>query len=216
MQTVFIIGDSTANAGEAPFYGWGSQLAAYVPQSIRVANHAASGRSSKSFWTEGLFDGVAKRLSPGDLLLIAFGHNDEKDDPARHTDPDSSFPQMLLRYIHAARSAEATPVLITSVSRCYFLDDGSLLYTHGEYPLAVRTLAGRENVPCIDLKRTTRALLQTLGPKEAETLFVHVAPGVYPHLPDGWHDKTHFNLHGAQTVAATVAEALSAQDLLRP
>lgn len=214
MQTIHIIGDSTVNASGAPFYGWGSQLAACLPNTLQVVNHAVSGRSSKSFWDEGLFAPVAQALAAGDLLLIAFGHNDEKDDKARHTDPDTTFPATLRRYIQAARQAGAVPALITSVSRCYFVGDGSLLYTHGEYPLAVRRLASEEGIPLIDLKRKTRALLLSLGQEASEALFVHTAPGEYASLPDGWHDKTHFNLHGAKTVAAMVAESLAAQGLL--
>ncbi|MDL2318003.1 rhamnogalacturonan acetylesterase [Eubacteriales bacterium OttesenSCG-928-A19] len=212
MKTIYIIGDSTVEDGHAPFFGWGGQLAGFLPEGCRVENHAIGGRSAKSFRDEGRFAPVEAALAPGDMLLIAFGHNDEKDDAARHTDPQTSFPETLERYVDAALAKQARPVLITSVSRCYFVSDGSLLYTHGEYPLAVRTLAARRSVPLIDLKARTRDLLRRLGPEGSKALFVHAAPGEYPDLPDGWHDNTHFNLHGARTVARMVAEALTRMD----
>ncbi|MDR1569540.1 MAG: rhamnogalacturonan acetylesterase [Oscillospiraceae bacterium] len=207
-KTIYIVGDSTVEDGRAPFFGWGGQLARLLPDSIRVVNGAKSGRSSKSFRDEGLFDPICREIRARDLLLIQFGHNDEKDDAARHTDPDDTFPESLSLYMDAAESAGATPVLITSVSRCFFTDDGSLMYTHGEYPRAVRELARLRGAPLIDLHAATRALLIRLGAEESKSLFVNVEPGEYPELPDGWHDKTHFNMHGAQTVAELAASAL--------
>lgn len=216
MQTIYVIGDSTVEDGHAPFFGWGGQLAGALPGGVRVENHAKGGRSSKSFWDEGRFVPVEDGMQAGDLLLIGFGHNDEKDDVERHTDPQSTFVAMLSRYLDAAEGKGATPVLVTSVSRNYFTGDGSLMYTHGEYPLAVRMLAASRGVPLIDLKAATRALMIGLGPQGSESLFVNVEPGEYEDLPDGFHDKTHYNLHGAQTAARIVADALAAQGLLRP
>lgn len=216
MQTIYVIGDSTVEDGTDPFYGWGGQLQAALPPGVSVINHAKGGRSSKSFWDEGRFAPVQAGMKAGDLLLIGFGHNDEKDDAERHTDPATTFPQMLSRYLDAAIAAGATPVLVTSVSRNFFTGDGSLMYTHGEYPGAVRALAAARAVPLVDLKAETRALLKQMGEEGSKALFVHKEPGEHPALPDGWHDKTHFNLHGAQVVANMVAEALTAQGLIRP
>ena len=214
MQTIFVVGDSTVENGSSPFYGWGGQLAAFLP-GIRVENLAKGGRSSKSFLAEGLFEPARQQMRTGDLLLIQFGHNDEKDDPERHTDPQTTFPDTLKAYVSAARASGATPVLLTSVSRNYFLGYGSLLYTHGEYPLAVRTLCQREQIALIDLEKETRALLISLGPKDAGGLFVNVAPGADPQYPEGIEDRSHFCLHGARTVARMVAADLSALGLIR-
>ena len=207
MQKIFIIGDSTVEDGAVPIYGWGGQLAPFLP-GTRIENLARGGRSSKSFLDEGLFEPARRQMRPGDLLLIQFGHNDEKDDPERHTEPETTFTQMLKVYVSAARAAGATAVLLTSVSRNYFLGDGSLLYTHGAYPLAVRTLCRREQIALIDLETKTRALLRSLGPRDAGRLFVNIAPGADPVHPEGIEDRTHFCLYGARTVAQIVAEAL--------
>lgn len=202
MQTIYIIGDSTVEDGGEPTYGWGGQLARYLPRGVQAQNHAAGGRSSKSFWDEGRLIPVVLGLKAGDLLLIAFGHNDKKDDAERHTDPETTFPETLSLYVNAAEQAGAAPVLLTSVCRRYFTGDNSLLYTHGEYPRAVRELAARRNVPLIDLKKLTRALLTALGPERSKALF---AEG----------DNTHFNLEGARRVAEMVAEALLAMGLIK-
>lgn len=215
MKTIYIVGDSTVETNTPPYYGWGGQLAPLLC-GVQVVNLAKSGRSSKSFLDEGLFEPARGAMKPGDLLLVGFGHNDEKDDPARHTDPETTFPQMLMVYVEAARKAGATPVLCTSVSRALFVgtEEESLLYTHGEYPAAVRALCKRENIALIDLKKQTRALLVSLGSQKSRALFVNIAPGEDPEHPEGIEDKTHFSQLGAQTVARMVAEALRAQKLL--
>ena len=207
MPTIFIIGDSTVEDNKPPFRGWGWALPEHVREGVTVRNHALSGRSSRSFREEGLFEPVARDLSAGDMLLIQFGHNDEKDDE-RHTDPDTTFPEELWRYCEAALSRGALPVLLTPVSRRFFVGDGSMLYTHGEYPRAIRRLAAEKNILLCDLKQDSRALFLELGPEKTAELFVRLAPGENPDFPDGHDDKTHFCAGGAAVIAGLVAREL--------
>lgn len=213
MKTIYVIGDSTVENGNDPYYGWGGQLKEYI-QNARIDNHAFSGRSSKSFWDEKRFEPVAASMREGDILLVSFGHNDEKDDAERHTDPDTTYPEMLMRYVAAAREAGAVPVLCTSVSRNFIGENGFVMYTHGAYPSAVRSLCVKENVALIDLELMTRELLKSLGLEKANTLFVNIPPGTDERFPDGIADKTHFNLYGARTVAEMIAKKLSELDIL--
>jgi lysophospholipase L1-like esterase len=75
LPNLFVIGDSTASNGSD--LGWGSHLADYFDSSkINVFNRARGGRSSRTFQTEGLWDQVLEKLTPGDFVLIQFGHND--------------------------------------------------------------------------------------------------------------------------------------------
>ena len=213
MRTIYVIGDSTVENGKDPYYGWGGQLAELLPD-VRVDNHAFSGRSSKSFWDEKRFEPVAASMRQGDQLLICFGHNDEKDDAERHTDPATTYPEMLLRYVNAARAAGAVPVLCTSVSRNFFAENGFVLYTHGAYPQAVRDLCKRENVALMDLELMTRDLMKELGAVKACDMFVNIAPGTDERFPDGVADRTHYNIHGAKRVAGMVADWLRENRLL--
>ncbi len=213
MPDVYLIGDSTVQAGGDPFYGWGSLLQPFCRAGVHVFNHAKSGESSRSFWESGLFGPVRDALRPGDLLMIQFGHNDEKDDH-RHTVPSGSYVDFLCGYLDAAQERGAVAALITSVSRRFFLSDGSLLYTHGEYPQAVRALAQKRGVPCIDLKKLSRALYLSLGPAKTADMFVRLAPGTHLDFPDGHGDLTHFNRGGAEIIAGLVATAMLAEDTL--
>ncbi len=213
MRTIYVIGDSTVENGHDPYYGWGGQLQALLP-GMRVDNHAVSGRSSKSFWDEKRFEPVAAGMKSGDILLVGFGHNDEKDDAERHTDAETTFPEMLMRYVNAARAAGAVPVLCTSTSRNFIVGNGFVLYTHGAYPHAVRALCEKENIDLTDLEMKTRALLRTLGPDQACDLFVNIPPGADERFPEGVADKTHFNINGAKIVAEMVVKNLREYGLL--
>ncbi len=207
MPAIYIIGDSTVEDNTPPFRGWGWALPKFVKEGVEVRNCALSGRSSRSFLEEGLFKPVEEGLKAGDLLMIQFGHNDEKDDE-RHTDPDSTYPEHLWGYCSFALSRGAQPILMTPVSRRFFVGGGSLLYTHGEYPAAVRKLASEKNVPLIDLKRDSRELYLQLGEEKTAELFVRLAPGENPDFPDGHDDKTHFNAYGAETICGLVVREM--------
>ena len=207
MPRIFIIGDSTVEDNKPPFRGWGWALPEHVKQGVEVKNHALSGRSSLSFRKEGLFEPVENEMREGDLLLIQFGHNDEKDDE-RHTDPETTFPEELLAYCQAAWDKGALAMLMTPVSRRFFVGGASLLYTHGEYPAAIRNLCRRENIPLIDLEAASRKLYLELGEEKTAELFVRLAPGEDPDFPDGHDDKTHFNAYGAGRICELVVDGL--------
>ena len=214
-RTLYLIGDSTVDDNTPPFRGWGWAMPKWVREDVRVRNHGLSGRSSKSFWDEGLFKPVEEEMQAGDLLLIQFGHNDEKDDEERHTDPETTFPEHLSRYLDAALARGASAVLITPVSRRFFAGEDSVLYTHGEYPLAIRTLAAKRGVPCIDLEKKSRSLYLALGQEKTAELFVQLKPGEHPDFPDGHDDKTHFNAYGSEQIAGLVAEEMKQIPALR-
>ena len=207
MPVIYIIGDSTVDDNKPPFRGWGWALPEYVKDGVTVKNHALSGRSSRSFREEGLFAPIEKEIAAGDMLMIQFGHNDEKDDE-RHTDPETTYPQRLWEYCQCALGRGAQPVLITPVARRFFTGDHSVMYTHGEYPGAMRRLAAEKGVPLCDLSADSRALYLELGEEKTAELFVRLAPGENPDFPDGHDDKTHFCAHGAEIIASLVAREL--------
>ncbi len=208
MARMFIIGDSTVEDNKPPFRGWGFGMPELVSDGVEVRNYALSGRSTKSFIDEGLFEPVQKEIGQGDVLLIQFGHNDEKDDQERHTDPYTSFVDNLTFFCKTAQDAGALPVLCTPVSRRLWAGDTSLLYTHGEYAGAVRTLSHILHLPLLDLETETRNLYLSMGKEKCADLFVVLAPGENPDFPDGHEDMTHFNEKGARTVAGIVAKCM--------
>ena len=97
-KRLFTIGDSTMSYNNKPYdpaydrgYGWGDALKrVFDTTRLEVRNYARSGRSSKSFIDEGLWDKVLAQLEPGDWLLIQFGGNDQKADPTPTPRPRSA------------------------------------------------------------------------------------------------------------------------------
>ncbi len=216
MPVIYLIGDSTVEDNQEPFRGWGWALPEHAADGVTVRNYALSGRSSRSFMDEGLFEPVRERMQAGDLLMIQFGHNDEKDDAERHTDPESSYPEFLGKYCDAALAKGALPVLVTPVCRRIYVGKGYLLYTHGEYPGAMRRLARERGLPLCDLKRASRELYLSLGEERTAELFVRFAPGESADYPDGYSDLTHFNAHGAKAIAELVAQLMRKDERCKP
>ncbi|WP_217162818.1 rhamnogalacturonan acetylesterase [Streptomyces sp. AC512_CC834] len=202
-RTLYIAGDSTAAqkyADAAPETGWGMALPFFLRKGLRVANHAVNGRSSKSFVDEGRLDVVLGAIRPGDLLLVQFAHNDEKDeDPARYTEPWTTYQDYLRMYVDGARARGARPVLATPVERRRFDAGGTAQPSHGEYPAAMRALARQEGVALLDVQALSLALWQRLGVEGTKVYFNWTATE---------QDNTHFNPPGAIAVARLVAREL--------
>ncbi|CAG7623454.1 Rhamnogalacturonan acetylesterase RhgT [Paenibacillus solanacearum] len=209
---VYLAGDSTVasySADRAPLAGWGQQLPSFFNSSVQVHNYAASGRSSKSFIDEGRLQPILDRIKQGDYLFIQFGHNDEKTkDLDVGTDPDTTYPSYLRRYIDGARLKGAIPVLVTPMQRGSFDAKGRLRQTHGDYPAAMIQLGKEQQVPVIRLHEKSRERFERLGEEATKRLFMMLAPGEYPNYPDGSADLTHFNEYGASEMARLVIQGI--------
>lgn len=121
---VVLVGDSTVTDDA----GWGAGFRELAKRGVEVVNMAASGRSSKSFIDEGLW---AKALEQhGQSYLFQFGHNDEPGKgPERETDPGTTYRAFMARYVDESRAIGAKPILVTSLVRRLFNDDGTIRTT---------------------------------------------------------------------------------------
>ena len=231
--TIFMIGDSTmANkdiSGGKMERGWGMMLKNFFTEDVIVDNHALNGRSSKSFISEGHWQKVVEKIKPGDYVFIQFGHNDEKDDPKRHTDPGTTFDENLRKFVKETRMRGGIPVLFNSVVRRIFtnsktavadddtrsnssadlVEGDTLVDTHGDYLLSPRNVARELNVPFVDANKITHDLEQGLGPDKSKKLHMWYLPNEVPSLPKGRQDNTHYNVYGAYVVAGLLADAVS-------
>ena len=233
--TIFMIGDSTmANKkmdGGNPERGWGMVLPGFFSEDVRIDNHAANGRSSKSFISEGRWEKVISKVKKGDYVFIQFGHNEEKTDSTRHTDPGTTFDDNLRRFVNETRAKGGIPVLFNSIVRRNFVQpkdasiaedirripgaskeqpkEGTVLFdTHGAYLDSPRNVAKELGVTFIDLNKITHDLVQGLGPAESKKLFMFVEPNRVPAFPKGREDNTHLNIYGARTVAGLAVKAI--------
>ena len=210
--TVFMIGDSTmANKnpdGGNPERGWGQMFPALLSESIRVSNHAVNGRSSKSFIDENRWAEVVAQIKPGDYVFIQFGHNDQKEDSERHTDPGTTFDANLKRFINETRAKKGIPVLFTSIIRRHFDRSGKLTDTHGAYTEVTKRVAKETSTPLIDLNRLTHNWIEKTGDIPSRDFFMWVKEKTVPACPEGKEDNTHLNIEGARIVAGMVAKEL--------
>ena len=215
--TVFIAGDSTAaNKAEnkRPEMGWGEQLQKrFDEKRVRIDNHAANGRSTRTFISEGRWQALIDKVKEGDYVLIQFGHNDQsKDKGERYTPPDD-FRHNLERFVAEVRAKKATPVLLTPVMRRRFDKDGKFYDTHGEYPDLTRRVAAEQKVSLIDMHRASEKVLVKYGPEESRKLFLQLKAGENPNYPNGVEDNTHFSPQGADIMAALAVDAFREQKL---
>jgi PelA/Pel-15E family pectate lyase len=191
---VVLVGDSTVNDEG----GWGPGFRASFGPEVQVVNLALNGRSSKSFRDEGAWAKVLPEKP--NFVLIQFGHNDVPGKgPERETDPATTYRANLERYVEDVRAAGATPVLVTSIVRRNFDEQGkfkpdSLV----PYAAAVRRLAEERKVALIDLYTLTREQAERLGPEGSQTL---------GRLDEqGKPDRTHLGPKGQTEIGAMAAQ----------
>ncbi len=211
-HTIFWAGDSTVKQNDFtsfPQTGIGQGLPLFLKKEVHIRNFAQNGRSTKSFIAEGRLQMMEKLIKENDFLLIQFGHNDEKPEEERHTEPFTTFQENLRQYIKTATDHKAHPVLITPLYRRLFEEDGRLVeYTHLDYPDAILALGKELHVPVIDLCTISKELIQKTGEEKSKKWFMHLEPLEYPNYPEGKTDNTHLKYDGAVTFAGIIAEEL--------
>lgn len=227
-KKVYVVGDSTFSAFSDPYYypryGIGTKLQDYLdPKKVEVINLAMSGRSSKSFLTEANYKTLVNSIKKGDYLIIGFGHNDEKTEEARYTDPNGSKDQagsfknsLYENYIKLAQGKKATPILCTPIVRrapgkAY---EGSYVHVTkdtsefkgGDYPKAIRELGKETGVLVVDNTAYTKELYESLG--DDGTVKLHAWLG----HKSGSVDNTHLNTYGASVLAYHVVTEIAKAD----
>lgn len=233
--TIFIIGDSTAanksNYKTNPERGWGMVLQGFYDARILVDNHAVNGQSSKSFIDDGRWKKVIDKVKPGDYVFIQFGHNDEKPNPKRHTDPGSTFDDNLRKFCRETMEKGGHPVLFNAVVRRNFMrkvdstvedeslrsvkygdeevNSDTLIDTHGAYLFPPKYIAKELGVPFVDANRVTHDIEQGMGIEGSRKLHMWLKPGEVESIPDGRKDNTHYNIYGARVVAEALAKAIA-------
>jgi lysophospholipase L1-like esterase len=199
---IVLVGDSTV----ALQGGWGPGFCADLTPNVTCIDDALNGRSSKSFMDEGAWK---KALAQhGDYYLIQFGHNDEKPDPARHTDPDTTYPANLKQYIDDARAIGAIPVIISPLARRTFRDGKPSNADLQLYANAARKVAAQEDVTFIDLLGMSDALLGRMTQAEADEFDATGHPDEKAENGTARLDRTHLDDKGKKVFGRMVADSL--------
>lgn len=214
--TLWLIGDSTVNNGTKGQKGWGSVITPFFDETkINIINKARGGRSSRTFFTESLWDAVLKEIKAGDFVLMQFGHNDggslrqsaraslkgNGEETQDYTHPDGkvetvhSFGWYLRRYIADAKAKGATPIMLSLIPRNDW-KDGKVLRAFPGYGQFAKDAAQTGNTAFVDLNSIVADKYDALG--EA---------AVKPFFP---HEHTHTDQAGAELNAQSVVEGLKA------
>jgi rhamnogalacturonan acetylesterase len=221
LPTLFLIGDSTVNNSTKGLQGWGTRIADFFDtKKIRVANAARAGRSSRTFFAEGLWEKVRTELKPGDFVLMQFGHNDNgpvsgefaPGRPARSsikgngeetqevtladgkTETVHTFGWYLRKYAADTTAKGATPVILSPVPRNDW-HAGKVARTdaHVKWSAEAAATAG---VAFVDLNAIIADRYDALGQEKVKPLFPQ--------------EHTHTSPDGARLNAACVADGLRA------
>lgn len=188
-----------------------------------MVNRARGGRSSRTFFTEGLWEAVVADLKAGDVVLIQFGHNDaglindaqrargtirgvgeesEAIDNQLTGKPEvvHSYGWYLRRFIADARAKGAHPVVASPVPRKRWTDR----INRDRYAEWANAVASEEGVPFLDLNERVAVRYEAMGSDAVNALFAD--------------EHTHTGKAGTDLNAEIVVEVLKAlpQNPLKP
>lgn len=202
---ITIASDSTAASFSPADYGkrtgWGQVFSNYFNTNVVIDDLASSGRSSKSFYDEGKWKDCL--ATHADYYLIQFGHNDGKiKDPARYTDPQTTFRSYLSNYVNQARARGGVPVLITPPTRRNFESEHVLKPDDlQEYARAMRELATNMDVPLLDVLPVSVRFYESAGKSGAKIYQANTATNTFE------NDKTHFSNSALNNSAVSSSNA---------
>lgn len=195
LPTLYIAGDSTSTDQPLePFNSWGQMITAFFKPEIGVANHGESGESLRGFLGERRWAKVMSMVRRGDYMLIQMGHNDQKE-KGEGVGAMTTYKADLKRILGEAKERGVTPVVVTSMNRLTWGQDGKIVNSLGDYPEAARQAAAEEDVALVDLNAMSKLFYEALGRHDA-------------HLAFAGSDTTHHDNYGSYEFAKCVAQGL--------
>ncbi len=208
VTTLFLAGNSTVvDQDYEPWASWGQMITRFFDEHVAIANYAESGERADTFIQAGRLKKALSQMKPGDYMFIEFGHNDQKL-KGSGKGAYYFFATQLKYFVDEVRRVGGIPVFITPTQRRSFDEQGRIKETHEDYPDAMRWVAGREQVPLIELHDMTRTFYEAMGVEPSKRAFVHYPAGTYPGQDREFADNTHFNPYGAYQIAKCVIEGM--------
>ncbi len=211
--TLYLCGNSTVvDQSNEPWASWGQMIPRFLDDSLSVANYAESGLAAESFIAQNRWAKIYSLLKKGDYVILEFGHNDQKADNRPGNGAYYAFSHQVKQILDQCRAKGATFIICTPTMRRSF-EGNVVVNTHKDYPAAVRDIAKREGLLCIDLQDMTKAFYEAMGPEKSTQAFVHYPANTWPDQPKALADNTHFNPYGAYEIAKMVAQAIMQSNL---
>ncbi|MDD6485242.1 MAG: rhamnogalacturonan acetylesterase [Clostridiales bacterium] len=203
IPVIYICGDSTVTdqpaavpyIPQSTYCGWGQMLPQYLDAGIAAENQAQSG-SCTSVFIENNWEAFKDKIKKGDVLMVQFGHNDQK---VKDLDPFGGYSENLRYFVNYARERGAYPILISPINRIIFEPNGSLKNLLGDYRNAVKGVCDELNVPFIDLWTKSTDYFEKAGCVKAWDFFFGDEQG---------RDYTHTNDIGGDLAAKLVLQEI--------
>jgi lysophospholipase L1-like esterase len=218
LPTLFIIGDSTVNNSGEGFQGWGNVIGEFFDKTkINIENRARGGRSSRTFYTEGLWDQVLPEIKKGDFVLIQFGHNDggpidkEKSrgslkgtgDETQEITVDTTgkkevvhtYGWYMRKFISDAKSKGGIPIVLSPVPRNIW-KDGKVVRASADYGKWAEESARAGGAFFVDLNEIIAEQYEKDGQEKVASVYFTTK------------DHTHTTPAGARLNAASMVEGL--------
>lgn len=215
--TVYVVGDSTVQTYKESAYpqtGWGQVIGNFFDGArVKVVNYALGGRSSRTFIEEGRLDEVSAVMQKGDYLFIQWGHNDRDYSKEARYVPFDQFSGYVQKYVDAANSKGAFPVLISPMN----LNGSRNVFSTGDKNYdargAMQSLAQKNKIPFVDLNMKSYNMYNTtyksMPDYVTRYLYKSLQKGEYPNYPDGVNDgTTHFQEMGSMGHSVMIMEEL--------
>ncbi|KAJ7903496.1 SGNH hydrolase [Mycena olivaceomarginata] len=204
-----LVGDSTtANGTVLDSGGWGNGFcgstnpAALTPSSLAPGtpciNTAKNGATTGSFVADGSFNislaNIKAEVAKGrrTLVTIQFGHNDMK------IAPPESMGANLTTMVNQIRALGGEPVLVTSLTRRTFFDNGTIQDLLGPWADETTSVAQQQQTHLLDLHAHSITYVEAIGPDAAHRL---------NRSPD---DNTHLNENGTIVFGRLLADLFNA------
>jgi lysophospholipase L1-like esterase len=201
VPTLFLLGDSTVcDQPNEPYNSWGQMLTRFFKPGIAIANHGESGETYRDALARRRTDKILSSMKPGDVLVMQFGHNDQKQIKDGKGGPFTTYKAEIKTHVDAVRAHGGLPVIVSPMERRRFDDAGKLTPTLVDYAEAARQSARELNVPFIDLNEMSKTLYQALGPEGSKPAFAEPEPGKL--------DNTHHSSYGSYELAKAIALGL--------
>jgi len=202
-----LVGDSTtANGTVEDSGGWGNGLcgssfnntpSSLVPNTPCI-NTAKNGATTGSFLSDGSWNisiaTIQSQVSQGrrTLVTLQFGHNDMKIAP-----PESMGANLTIM-VNQIRALGAEPVLITSLTRRTFFDNGTIEDLLGPWADETILISQQLGTHLLDLHARSITYCEAIGPDPSHRL---------NRTPD---DDTHLNSNGTIVFGRMVADLMEA------
>jgi lysophospholipase L1-like esterase len=201
VPTLYLLGDSTVCDQPAePYNSWGQMLPRFFKPGIAVANHGESGETYRDSLARRRLDKIVSGMKPGDMLVMQFGHNDQKQIKDGKGGPFTTYKAEIKAHVDAVRAHGGLPVIVSSMERRGFDADGHVIPSLKNYAEAARQSAQELGVPFIDLNAMSKTLYEALGPEGSKAAFAEPAPGRL--------DNTHHDSYGSYELAKAVVLGL--------